>query len=349
MHADLRKGGFGNFGCSTPLVDTRRQLEMSDLITICVPTCRRPDLLKEAIESCFRQKYRPLEILVGDDSGDDRSVGTLQGFTPPDGVRVDHVIHNPPLHQARNVDWLIKNSRGTRLLLLHDDDLLCDRGLDRLVEAWEAQSGIVCAYGKQYVLSPAGEVLSSETEDFNRRYGRVKANRGVQESPLSAGLSQQIPNNCFLVDAKVARGVGYRPEEAVGNSVDEDFGIRLGQASGDKSFYYIDEFVSCYRLTENSILRARHFNYGEHLLFSEVARLDVPERDLAARDLSLKRMSAKAVLNAAMAGQRLKALSIFFSRHYELRYTDIRSLFRLIYIASPSLGARLNGLLSSTR
>ena len=322
---------------------------MNGLITICIPTCRRPDLLKTAIASCFRQNYRPLEILIGDDSGDNRSVETIQGLNRPDGVTVRHVTHNPPLRQARNVDWLIANLRGSRLLLLHDDDLLCDNGLDKLVEAWEAESGIVCAYGKQYVLSPAGEVLPAKTEDFNRRYGRVRANRGVQESPLSAGLTQQLPNNCFLVDARLARAVGYRPEEEVGNSVDEDFGIRLGQAAGDKSFFYLDEFISCYRLTEYSILRTRHFNYGEHLLFAEVAKLDVPERDLAARDLSLKRMSAKAVLNAAMAGHRMNALSIFFSRHYELRYIDIRSLFRLLYIASPRLGTRLNRLLSSTR
>jgi hypothetical protein len=60
-------------------------------------------------------------------------------------------------------------------------------------------------------------------------------------------------------------------------------------------------------------------------------------------------LSAKAVLNAAMAGDRMEALSILFSRHYDLRYTDIRSVFRLLYIASPKLGARLNGFLSSTR
>jgi glycosyltransferase involved in cell wall biosynthesis len=319
------------------------------LISICIPTCRRPHLLREAVESCFRQDYRPLEIIIGDDSGDDRSVETVRGLSRPDRVMVVHFIHNPPLRQARNVDWLITNSRGGRLLLLHDDDLLCDSGIDKLVEAWDAAGGIACVYGKQYVLSPEGKVLWSQTETFNNRYGRVTANRGVQESPLSAGLSQQIPNNCFLVDAKLARAVGYRTEEQVGNSVDEDFGIRLGEAASDKSFFYIDEFVSCYRLTEHSILRSRHYNYGEHLLFSEVAKLEVPERDLPARDQSLRRMSAKAVLNAAMAGERMKALSIFFSRHYGLRYTDIRSLFRLVYIAWPRLGSRLNRLLYPTR
>jgi glycosyltransferase involved in cell wall biosynthesis len=322
---------------------------MNGLISICIPTCRRPDLLREAVESCFRQNYRPLDILIGDDSGDDRSVETIQGLNKPEGVTVRHFLHRPSLRQARNVDWLIANSLGDRLILLHDDDLLCDNGLDELVGAWDSESGIVCAYGKQYVLSPTGEVLLTKTEDFNRQYGRVRANCGVQESALSAGLSQQLPNNCFLVEAKLAQAVGYRPEEEVGNSVDADFGIRLGQAAGDKSFLLIDKFVSCYRLTEHSIIRTRCFNYGEHLLFSEVAKLKVPERDLAARDLSLKRLSAKAVLNAAMAGDRMRALSILFSRHYDLRYMDIRSVFRFLYIASPKLGARLNGLLSSTR
>jgi glycosyltransferase involved in cell wall biosynthesis len=322
---------------------------MNGLITICIPTCRRPDLLSEAVESCLKQDYRPLEILIGDDSGNDRSVEPIQSLKRPEGVTVRHVLHEPPLRQARNVDWLIANARGDRLILLHDDDLLCDNGLDKLVEAWEAESGIVCVYGKQYVISPAGEMLPADTEESNRRFGRVKANAGVQESALSVGLSQQLPNNCFLVDAKLAQNVGYRPEEEVGNSVDVDFGIRLGQVAGDRSFFFTDEFVSCYRLTEYSILRTRCFNYGEHLLFSEVAKLKVPQRDLPARDLSLKRMSAKAVLNAAMAGDRVKALSILFSRHYNLRYTDIRSLFRLLYIASPRLGARLNGLLSPTR
>jgi glycosyltransferase involved in cell wall biosynthesis len=322
---------------------------MNDLITICIPTYRRPDLLREAVESCFRQDYRPLEILIGDDSGDDRSVAPIQGLKRPEGVTIRHFLHKPSLRQARNVNWLFANSRGGRLALLHDDDLLCDNGLDKLIEAWETESGIVCAYGKQYVLSPTGDVLVEKTEDFNRRYSRVKANCGVQESPLSVGLSQQLPNNCFLIEAKLAQAVGYRTEEEVGNSVDEDFGIRLGLAARDKSLLYIDEFVSCYRLTEYSTLRTRCLNYGEHLLFSEVAKLNVPERDLAARDSCLERMSAKAVLNAAMAGDRLKALSILFSRYYNLRYTDIRSLFRLLYIASPKLGARLNGMLSPTR
>jgi glycosyltransferase involved in cell wall biosynthesis len=322
---------------------------MNDLITICIPTCRRPDLLQESVESCFRQSYRPLEILIGDDSGDDRSIDKIQALSRPPGITITHAKHEPPLGQARNVNWLFLNSRGNRLLLLHDDDLLCDGGLDKLVAVWIRHSEITCAYGKQYLISSKGEVQHEETEAFNRRYDRVQANQGVQASAITAALSQQLPNNCFLLDAKSARAVGYRSEEEIGNSVDVDFGIRLAQSTSGKSFVFIDEFVSFYRLTEHSILRSRSFNYGEHLLFYEIMRLNVSEYDLAARNQLLRRISARAVLNAAMARDRLKALKIFLSRHYALRYADIRSLYRLAYIASPVLGNRLNRFLSSSR
>jgi glycosyltransferase involved in cell wall biosynthesis len=92
---------------------------MNRLITIRIPTCRRLDLLRDVVESCFKQNYRPLEILIGDDSGDDRSVEPVRSLRKPEGVTVCHFLHKPPRRQARNVDWLIANSHGDRLLLLN--------------------------------------------------------------------------------------------------------------------------------------------------------------------------------------------------------------------------------------
>jgi glycosyltransferase involved in cell wall biosynthesis len=43
-------------------------------------------LLKEAIESCFIQDYRPLEILIGDDSKDDATARLVETLDAPSGV-----------------------------------------------------------------------------------------------------------------------------------------------------------------------------------------------------------------------------------------------------------------------
>src|SRR5271155_1251140 len=114
----------------------------ADLITICIPTYRRPALLREAIETCFLQDYRPLEILVGDDSGNDAALQVTRSLQLPPGIAIRHVVHEHPLRQARNVNWLFNNASGSRCLLLHDDDGLVQGGLDKLVSAWDAEADV---------------------------------------------------------------------------------------------------------------------------------------------------------------------------------------------------------------
>jgi glycosyltransferase involved in cell wall biosynthesis len=318
-------------------------------ITICIPTYRRPELLKHAVESCLLQKYRPLQILIGDDSGDGQSSKLLAALDLPRDITLQLIEHSPPLRQARNVQWLMQHATGDRLLLLHDDDSLCEGGLDVLVKAWSTSSAVRCVYGKQYLISPDGQILLEQTEEFNTRYGRVKSQEGIQRSALSAGLTQQLPNNCFLVESALAKRVGYRTEEEVGHSVDADFGVRLGHAAGAGSFMFVDNYVSYYRLTASSILRTRAFNYGEHLFFSAIQQTAVPEEDQDSRDLLLRRISARAVLNAAMTGDRSAAFKILTSKYYDLPYTDKRTLFRLCYIVWPSLGGYFMRFLSDSR
>ena len=85
---------------------------MDELISICIPTYRRPSLLRAGVESCLRQAYRPLQILIGDDSGDRRGVDALETLQLPTGVICRHVVHDPPLRQAGNVNWLFANADG---------------------------------------------------------------------------------------------------------------------------------------------------------------------------------------------------------------------------------------------
>jgi glycosyltransferase involved in cell wall biosynthesis len=317
------------------------------LITICIPTFRRPDLLVEAIQTCLQQDYRPLEILIGDDSMDEKSFE--RGLALPADVTLRHVVHAESLKQARNVSWLFSNASGARLTLIHDDDGFRPHGLDKLVAAWDTAPDIVCSYGKFEIVSAEGDLMPDDTARHNALYGRVTAAAGVQPSALSAALSQQLPHNSFLVATELARSVLYRSEQEVGNSGDVDFGVRLAIAAGQGKFCFVDEFISFYRQTANSILRTRRGNYGQHLLYDKMAQLSVPERDRPAHDLLLRRISALAVLSAAMAGKRKQAVSIMCSKHYSLGYTDVRTVFRLAYIASPHLGDMLNNFLPASR
>src|SRR5690606_24280564 len=93
-------------------------------ISICIPTCNRPDFLKQAVESCLNQTLLPYEILIGDDSPNNDSQSMVLELTKNRGVPIK-IYHNiPSLRQAGNTNFLFNNVSGDKTVLLHDDDLL---------------------------------------------------------------------------------------------------------------------------------------------------------------------------------------------------------------------------------
>ncbi|MGE0799730.1 MAG: glycosyltransferase family 2 protein [Lautropia sp.] len=311
------------------------------LITVCIPTRNRPVLLTLALQSVMRQDYRPIEVLVGDNSNDDTAAHVVAGIECPPGITLRYHRNVPPCDAAENVQQLFDRAGGDRLLTLHDDDLLVDNALTVLAASWDSHPDSACVFGKHYIMTEGGETLARATDEANRLYFRVRATAGRQDSPIEAGLRQQVPMNGFLVDTKLARQVGMRPSAVVGCSCDADFGVRAGIAAGSRAFVYVDRFVSFYRLTESSILRDSRTNYGQHLFYQAISSLPLPAEVADSRRLMLTRIAPLAVLNAAMAGERRLALRLLRSEHYTLPWFGASTLRRLVCILSPRLHDKL--------
>src|SRR5690606_35870707 len=81
-------------------------------VSICLPTCNRPELLRLCLESCVHQTHPPQEILVGDDSCDDRSAAVVEAIRQSAPCPVEYVWNRPSLGQAANVDSLFRRARG---------------------------------------------------------------------------------------------------------------------------------------------------------------------------------------------------------------------------------------------
>jgi glycosyltransferase involved in cell wall biosynthesis len=312
-----------------------------DLISICIPTCNRPDFLKQAIESCLAQQYRPLEILVGDDSSGTVSEAMVSSMPAASEVEI-HYWHNAPrAGQARNINALFAAAKGARLILLHDDDRLRDDAIRTLARTWDAHPGCLCVYGKQRVIDETGRVLPKRTQTWNRTYHRVPEEAGPQAMPLVAALLQQMPNNSYLVSSARAHATAFRFEDEVGDCVDADFGIRLGKTADPHAFVFVDTFVSDYRLTPNSIARSDLINRRQDLFFESVLAIRGGTEICAARDVLLARVAVGATVDAAMAGRKWMALRILLSRHYRLPLFSRWTMFRLVCIGSPRIALTL--------
>lgn len=89
------------------------------LVTVIIPTYKRPHLLVRAINSVLNQTYENLEVLVVDDHSQDETQSVVRAVIDP---RVRYVGHdvNKGLPAVRNTG--IRAARGEYIAFLDDDD-----------------------------------------------------------------------------------------------------------------------------------------------------------------------------------------------------------------------------------
>lgn len=104
------------------------------MVSVIVPTCNRPDRLREALQSVLAQSYRDFEIIVVNDGSID--VSSVVGSLNADGVitLINH-DHNRGLAAARNTG--IRMARGKYIAYLDDDDRYLPDHLETLVTVLE--------------------------------------------------------------------------------------------------------------------------------------------------------------------------------------------------------------------
>lgn len=306
-------------------------------ISICVPTYRRPRLLREALESCLRQTLAPYEILVGDDDPEGSAesvVERLRRAQPQIPIR--YFGRRPRLGQARNVDALFRTAGGELLALMHDDDLFEPEALAALAPAF-ADPRVVAAFGKQRIVDADGRELAERTDTLNREFLREPHHAGVQADGLVSALVQQFPNNGFIVRAEAARAVGYAAGEALGDSCDFAFPVNLARA-GYSTFSFVDRYTARYRLwpaqlscnfSDSALHRFRYLDEN-----AGVARTDAHVQQ------RLRDAAPAAIHQAALRGLRRQGLRWYFGPWHRRRILTAGGLWRLLLLLLPAAAAR---------
>ncbi len=304
---------------------------MNDLISICIPTYKRPLLLEEAVRSCLSQSYQSFEIVISDDSPDDESERVVACLRENCSHDIRYFRNEVPLQQAANVNHLFDQARGDRLVLLHDDDLLLPNALSDLARCWEARPDLGVAYGKQYLMTNEGEVLPA-ADELNAQFLRTARQESKVLSALEAALVQQFPNDGYMIKSEVARRVRYRDQNEVGTTrwCDYDFGIHLAQAG--TSFFYLDKYTAKYRLTKEAISKSGNPTY----MFAVIEQIRVKSSESWAKNRALQRLAPIVAPNYALNGQRTKALRVYFSKYYGVKRKFTKGgIFCLLLILMP--------------
>lgn len=220
------------------------------VVSVIVPSYYRNEHLQEAIESVFDQSYRPVEVIVVDDSGEAYAEGVVERYP---GVTYIPLAENRGQNAALNRG--LEQVRGDYVQFLDDDDLILEGKFDEQVRRLEDESEMGVAYCR---LITADDQLSDPPPD---------GEGDVLEHALRLHLDSCVTST-MLFDRECLEAVAPLPTPP--GSTDNYMKIELAQRT---EFAFVDVVGVFKREHPNAVSESEGAIVGRRQLFDHYADL----------------------------------------------------------------------------
>lgn len=127
------------------------------LVSIIVPSFNQGQFIRETLESCLAQDYRPLEVVVVDGASSDGTVEVLHAY---DGAPEVRWISEPDSGVVEAVNKGFARARGEIAAIQSSDDVYLPGAITQGVDALLADPGLGFAFGDIAKIDAAGGELS---------------------------------------------------------------------------------------------------------------------------------------------------------------------------------------------
>lgn len=191
------------------------------LLSICVPTRDRTDLLMRNLQAALGQiaPGDPVEVLVSDNSDGLETAEAIADLAR-DRAPISYARNVPPVSMTDNHNLLIERARGHYILFVHDDDYLLDDAVRTLVSSLSQDPrDDVRVFGVR-IVDIEGKTMKTEQPRARRRMGPRPALKAL----LSSSSYVRVPGLVVSAEAYAASG-GFRPKAEP--AIDFDMNARL--------------------------------------------------------------------------------------------------------------------------
>ena len=135
----------------------RSTARRAPLVSIMIPTYNRPRYFRETLESARAQTYPNIEIIVCDNSTDERTAELMQVYE--DDVRIRYVRNRAARTKAENFMPFERLAQGEYLQWCMDDDILLPDKITRMMDAFLREPGITLVTSLRGVVDGDGNYL----------------------------------------------------------------------------------------------------------------------------------------------------------------------------------------------
>jgi glycosyltransferase involved in cell wall biosynthesis len=264
-----------NFGKTKNIKSTciiESSLDFVPKITIAIPTFKRADLLKEAIDSALNQlDYSDYDVIVVDNNPerDCETEKLLKSYKNP---RLGYYKNTENLQMSGNWNRAFQVARGEYLVLLHDDDLILPSFLYDCARILVENKNIG-------ILKPMSYSLNSDNIDIE------KLNNN------SLGSSDKIQrlydfSNFFNFKLGAPTGIVFKKQDVINlGGFNQDFFPVMDFCfavifSQKKEVYLYHKYLSIYRVCDNESLKLSclipSFEYSFYITKNILEKYKIP-------------------------------------------------------------------------
>ena len=147
--------------------------KLNPLITIAIPTYKRPKYLLKALESAVKQEKSDVIydiIVVNNDPESDMS--SLKQYFKNSPVNISFYTNEKNLGMVGNVNRCVELATGEYISFLHDDDLLMPDYMKTISKIVNANPKVACIIPQRYLLFDSDEKISQSLLRLEKK--RVK-------------------------------------------------------------------------------------------------------------------------------------------------------------------------------
>jgi len=222
-------------------------------VSVILPTYRRNDYLRLALESALAQTYEDIEIIVSDNGPSVEIEELVHSYGDP---RVRYRHNGGNIGPMRNALAAYACARGAYIVNLHDDDLWEPTYLGRLVPALEAHPDVTVAFADHSIMRPDGRIDEPTSERNTRQWGRAGLREGVHRPFHRLAIIDRAVSIITTVYRKSAFDWSAFPPE-VGPLY--DFWLAYMACREGRGAYYVPERLTHYRVHPEQHSRGDRF------------------------------------------------------------------------------------------
>ena len=126
------------------------------LVSILIPTYNRPQFFELALQSAQRQNYENLEIIVCDNSTDDRTEALIEKYLGDS--RLQYHRNRAAKTKEENFAPFEHLAKGEYLQWLMDDDILLDGKIEKMMQAFRENPAAKLVTSRRAVIDGAGRL-----------------------------------------------------------------------------------------------------------------------------------------------------------------------------------------------